>query len=150
MDVIEIVTDVIPLRLPETQVVYLFGSILDDLASPEEPITAGGPWHTKSGDIDLAVLLPPAKAKAIGTLLFSDLRFELERRLQRDVDIINLRTVSTVFQNEIVSTGRVIFLQDRNAMEDFEMLTLSFYQKLNEEREGILDDFFTSGRAYKV
>lgn len=143
MNMIQVITDIVPRHLPETQAVYLFGSAQDLLTAGEVP-------HHEVRDIDLALLLPPAIAKTIGNLVFSDLRWELEQQFQRDVDLINLRIVSTVFQNEIVSTGQSIFVQDRNALEHFEMLTLSFYQKLNEEREEILQDVFSTGRAYNV
>jgi len=32
-------------------------------------------------------------------------------------------------------------------VDEFEMLTLSYYQKLNQERAGILEKFAKSGRA---
>jgi hypothetical protein len=32
-------------------------------------------------------------------------------------------------------------------VDEFEMLTLSFYQKLNEERKAILADFFRTKKA---
>lgn len=143
MDMIQVITDIVPRHLPQTQAVYLFGSAQDVL-------TTGEVSRHEARDIDLAVLLPPAIAQAIGNLFLSDLRWELEHQFQRDVDLINLRIVSTVFQNEIVATGQSIFVQDRNALEEFEMLTLSFYQKLNDEREKILEDVFSTGRAYKV
>jgi predicted ATPase len=34
--------------------------------------------------------------------------------------------------------------------DEFEMLMLSFYQKLNEERQDILAEFARTGRAYPV
>lgn len=56
----------------------------------------------------------------------------------------------TVFQKEIVTTGRRIACADNYAAEEFEMLTLSLYQKLNEERKEILEQFFETGKAYDV
>lgn len=74
----------------------------------------------------------------------------MERTVSRDVDLINLRNVSTVFQKEIITTGRRISCNDCYAAEAFEMLTLSLYQKLNEERREILHQFFETGKAYDV
>ncbi len=39
---------------------------------------------------------------------------------------------------------------DGDAAVEFEMLTLSFYQKLNEQRIAILESFEETGRAYDV
>ncbi|MBX3050966.1 MAG: nucleotidyltransferase domain-containing protein [Caldilineaceae bacterium] len=122
---------------PNVQAVYLFGSYATAHERPDS-------------DADIALLLPHAQAKAAGPLLMSDLRFALESQLGRSVDLINLRLVSTVLQKEIVATGRRIDCADRNAAAEFEMLVLSFYQKLNQERREILEEFFRSKRAYAV
>ncbi|GAB4365620.1 MAG: type II toxin-antitoxin system antitoxin [Methylohalobius crimeensis] len=122
---------------PATQAVYLFGS-----------------WGTENewldSDVDIAVLLPPETAKKAGSLALSELRYALERLLDRNVDLINLRQVSTVFQKEIVMADRRIFRGDRYAADEFEMLVLSFYQKLNQERAEVLADGLRSGRFYRL
>ena len=115
----------------DTQAIFLFGSYGQDTAGP-------------AADIDIALLLPPGRAKNINSLYATELHFELERLFSRDVDLINLRRVSTVFQKEIIMTGRRIYCSDNNAVDEFEMLTLSFYQKLNDERKEIVHDFIHS------
>lgn len=121
------VTEIILSHHPRTQVIYLFGSF------------AVGQENEKS-DVDLAVLLPHEESKKIPGFAMSDVLFELSSLLKRDVDLLNLRKVSTVFQVQIIDKGKLIFCADRYAKEEFEMLTLSFYQKLNEERKEILED----------
>jgi hypothetical protein len=74
----------------------------------------------------------------------------LVKALNRPVDLLNAREVSTVLQKEIVQAGRLLYCRDENAVAEFEMLTLSLYQKLNEERKAILDSFRATGRAYDV
>lgn len=122
---------------PNTQAIYLFGS-----------------WGTEdewpSSDVDIALLLPPEDARRIGSLAMSDLRFALQELLKKDVDLINLRLVSTVFQKEIILAERRIFCAERYAADEFEMLVLSFYQKLNQERAGIMAEGLRSGRFYNV
>ncbi|HUV40992.1 MAG TPA: nucleotidyltransferase domain-containing protein [Sedimentisphaerales bacterium] len=122
---------------PDVQAVYLFGSYGTDQA-----------WA--DSDIDIAVLLPHEKSCKAGCLLMSDLRFELERLLGKGVDLINLRRVGTVLQKEIVMADRRIYYGDEYAADEFEMLTFSYYQKLNEERREILEDILANGRIYKV
>ena len=62
---------------------------------------------------------------------------------------MNARQVSTVMQKEIIG-GRLIYSPDRLAVDEFEMLVLSYYQKLNEERKDILESFRKTKRAYAV
>jgi len=122
---------------PDVQAVYLFGSYGTDEA-----------WT--DSDVDIAVLLPHEKSPKAGSLLMSDLRFELERLLGKGVDLINLRQVPTVLQKEVVMDDRRICQPDEYAADEFEMLTFSYYQKLNEERREILESILADGRIYKV
>lgn len=100
-------------------------------------------------DVDIAALLPHDAAKATGPLPMSTCRTALEEMLSRPVDLVNLRIVSTVFQFQIIY-GERIYCADAYAADEFEMLTMSFYQKLNEERAEILAAFKETGRAYSV
>jgi predicted nucleotidyltransferase len=118
---------------PEADAIYLFGSYL---TSDQQ----------HDSDVDIAVLFPHEKAKLVKNLAMSDCRDALENVLKRTVDLVNLRKVNTVFQNEIVQQGRTIYQQNERVVDEFEMLTLSFYQKLNEERAGILEDILETGR----
>lgn len=121
----EILVKHILAALPEAQAIYLFGS------------AAKGRMRDDS-DVDVAVLLPHVRAKELGSLALSDLAFDLMKALRRDVDLVNLRLVSTVLQKQVIENGIVLFCANDYAREEFEMLTISFYQKLNEERAGIL------------
>ncbi len=122
---------------PDTQAIYLFGSYGTENEWPDS-------------DVDIALLLPPDEAKKVGTLMMGELRFALESFLKKDVDLINLRQVSTVFQKEIILAERRIFCADEYAADEFEMLVLSLYQKLNEERAEVLAEGLRSGRFYNV
>lgn len=121
----------------DVQAIYLFGSVAND---------AGWP----SSDVDIALLLPDKTAEKTGSLIMSSLRFKLESLLKWEVDLVNLRIVSTVFQKEIIAADKRIFCADQYAADEFEMLTLSYYQKLNEERKEILEEFYKTKRAYNV
>ena len=121
---------------PKIQAIYLFGSYGTDQEWPES-------------DVDIAVLLPPEEAKEVGSLVMSDLRFGLES-LKKDVDLINLRRVPTVLQKEVIAADCRIYEGDRPAAEEFEMLTLSYYQKLNEERAEIVKSALSSGKFHQL
>lgn len=122
---------------PDTQAVYLFG-------------TFGTPDERPDSDADFGILLPHKSAQEAGSLAMSDLRFDLERLLGKDVDLINLRLASTVLRKEVIAADRRPFTADEYAAGEFEMLTLSFYQKLNEERVEIIADMMKDGRFYKI
>jgi hypothetical protein len=44
----------------------------------------------------------------------------------------------------------LLYCADQYPTDEFEMLALSSYQKLNEERREILDSILLTGRAYQV
>jgi predicted nucleotidyltransferase len=121
-------------RYPEVQAIYLFGGY-------------GSPDERPESDLDLALLLNPEAAKAAASLAAGDLRLDLESLLERETDLINLRRVNTVFQHEIIQTGRVIYQQSEFEVDSFEAQVMTLYQKLNEERSEILREILESGRV---
>ena len=115
---------------PDVQAVYLFGSF-------------GTGGERLGSDVDLALLLQPGRN---GSLAASPLADALAETLGRDVDLVNLREVDTVFQKEIVMADRRIYCADATAADGFEMKVISDYQKLNEERREIIEDGLSKGR----
>ena len=118
---------------PNTQAIYLFGS-------------HGTAEERKDSDVDIAILLPPQQKNENDSLIFNDLCYELETLLAKDVDLSNLRQAPTVLQKEIIAAERRIYCADQYAADEFEMLTISYYQRLNEERAGIIKDALEVGR----
>lgn len=121
----------------DVQAIYIFG-------------TYGTEDEWADSDVDIALLLPHKTAKEAKNLLISDCRYRLEDVLNKKVDLLNLRLISTVFQKEVIAADRMIFCQNKYATDEFEMLTISYYQKLNEERHDILQSFYKTKRAYPV
>ncbi|MBN1901312.1 nucleotidyltransferase domain-containing protein, partial [Candidatus Sumerlaeota bacterium] len=83
-------------------------------------------------------------------LILTPCHYALMKATGRTVDIVDIRAVSTVFQMEIIRTGRLIYRSDSEAVLEFESQILSQYQKLNEERLLIIQSFQKTGRAYAV
>ncbi len=136
MNEYKLITETILEHYPDTQAIYVYG-------------TYGTADEWPDSDIDIAVLLPPKQAKEARYLAVSDLRFELEAALKRKVDLVNLRRVPTVLQKEVIAADRRIYCSDGYAADEFEMLTLSYYQKLNQERAEIIEDILETGRIIK-
>jgi predicted nucleotidyltransferase len=122
---------------PDCQAIYIFGSW-------------GTPDERPGSDADIALLLPDETARKNAGLSYSGVRTALEEMLGRPVDLVNLRMVQTVFRKEVIAAGRRIFCADETLVAEFEARTLSYYQKLNDERREILEEFARTGRAYPV
>jgi len=133
----EKIIDIILKHYRNVQAIYLFGSF----GTNEE-------WP--NSDVDIALLFTHTIAGRNVPLINSECLLELESELNKKVDLLNIKTVSTVFQKEIIFANRRIYCNDSYAAQEFEMLTLSYYQELNWERKEILNDFYKSKRAYNV
>ena len=59
----------------------------------------------------------------------------------REIDLVQMKESSTVFQKEIISKGKIIFEKNRLEREKIENLILKKYIKLNEERKKIIDSY---------
>ena len=134
IDVTQLCPKVLAL-FPTTQAIYLFGSHVS------------GSIHEQS-DLDLALLLPSHRAFTSEPARWWQLQDELMTLFNRSVDLINLRQSSTVFQVEILRTGRRIYCIDLQLCNEYEGLILSLYQKLNEERAEILSSIRETGIIY--
>ncbi|HYW77881.1 MAG TPA: nucleotidyltransferase domain-containing protein [Gammaproteobacteria bacterium] len=117
-------------RLPGLRAVYLFGSS----ASGESG---------RDSDVDLAVLLD----KPLTGLRRFDLAGELADVVGKDVDLVDLRTASTVLRMQVIGKGRRLFGSGAD-LEAFEDRVFADYARLNEERAGILADVRARGSVY--
>jgi len=103
--------------------VYHFGSS----APGGRPARAGS-------DIDLAFFAPePCPPYAVFMA-----GQEIARAAGRDVDLIDLRRCGDVIAAQVVGAGRRIYTADPLRADEFEMLALARYARLNEERHEIL------------
>lgn len=109
--------------LPETRLVYLFGSQADGTA-------------TEQSDIDIAVLLP----QKLDPITRFDIQESLASKLDRDVDLVDLLFASTVMQFQVTTKGECLY-GTANERLKFEVQVMSMYQHLNEERADILRQY---------
>jgi len=120
-------------NLPNLKAIYLFGSRLT-----EEYVRPDSDW-------DVAFLLD---SKPMDTLAKWNLQQNIASELNAEVDLIDLQAANTVFRFEIITTGERIFCKDDYFCDTFEMMTYSFYQKLQEERKEIIDAILKRGSVY--
>jgi predicted nucleotidyltransferase len=116
--------------LPDAQAVTLFGSRATGAETPES-------------DLDLAVLLP----RRADPVQLWEAGEAIARRLDVDVDLIDLRAASTVMQFQVVTTGRRLFARGEEA-ERYELFILGEMMDLNEARAPLLADIQREGRVH--
>jgi predicted nucleotidyltransferase len=117
--------------VPELIALYRFGSQAKGTARP-------------SSDIDLAIL----SREPVPNLRRFELAQDLAIQLHREVDLVDLRSASTVMRMQVISTGECLFKVSDQLQGEFEDLVYSTYARLNEERRGILNDVQTRGSVY--
>lgn len=59
--------------------------------------------------------------------------------LGRDVDLVNLKNVSTVFRMQVIATGKRIYCNETPRVMREEMIAYKSYAMLNEERKEIME-----------
>ncbi len=116
---------------PAVQAIYLFGSVACGEAGAQS-------------DVDLAIL----GEREVDPVLLWETAQEIADVVGREVDLLDLRAVSTVMRMQVISRGERIHCQDAMAAETFEDFVFSHYALLNEERQAILDEVRERGSAY--
>ncbi|MFW5787452.1 MAG: type VII toxin-antitoxin system MntA family adenylyltransferase antitoxin [Halanaerobiales bacterium] len=102
------------------ELIYIFGSYANNN-------------ERKNSDIDIAFLTK----KEIDEYKLFLLAQKLAEKLQKKVDLIDIKKASTVFKVQIIQ-GELIFNSDNYKKMSFELKTFREYTKLNEERKEIL------------
>jgi predicted nucleotidyltransferase len=111
--------------------IIIFGSAAQGKARPDS-------------DIDIAFL---SKHENSGIDLYAASQ-KLAGLLKRDVDLIDLNRVSPVLQVQVLKNGRIILDQDPHLRQEFFILALKKYSRLNEERVIIIDKIKERGQVY--
>lgn len=109
----------------------IFGSALNGYFRPDS-------------DIDIAFL----SEKEYPDYKVFILSQRLAALLGRDIDLVNLRNVSTVFKARIIGNGEVIYTKDEKMMNELFIRILKEYALLNEERKPIIERINKEGRVY--
>ncbi|EFZ1984477.1 nucleotidyltransferase domain-containing protein [Shigella flexneri] len=130
----------------------MFQTIQDTLIKKIDPvfIIIFGSYAKKSthkdSDIDIAFY---SENQSLTTYEVFQMAQELADILKIEVDLVNIRTASTVFKAQIYTTGTIIYSTNDTLLKNLQMTALSMYAKLNEERENILKKIGESGTIYE-
>lgn len=126
-----IIVDCLRNRFPGLRMVYLFGSAVADRLRA-------------ASDIDIAFLT----VHAVDTADIFQLTSDLATQLKREVDLVDMKTISTVFRAQIIHTGHRLYCANEYDCETYADYAFSSYAYLNEERQGVLDDIQQRGTVY--
>ncbi|MFD2131223.1 nucleotidyltransferase domain-containing protein [Pseudogracilibacillus auburnensis] len=74
---------------------------------------------------------------------------QLAEQLKTEVDLVNIKTIDTVFAAQIFFTGKLISCKDRNEFNKQRMKALSMYVTLNEQRKKIIEQVDERGYIYE-
>ena len=111
-------------KLPDILAIYVFGSF-------------GTEFERKESDLDLAIL----PQKKVDTVNLWELSQIIASKINREVQIVDLLSASTVFRHEIITSGRRIYCDDQSQSDFIENVYLSRYLRFNDERIDILNDY---------
>jgi len=111
--------------------IYLFGSF------------AKGEGR-KDSDIDLAIYTDEVIKPYDLFVAANELSFEVKR----DIQIVHLKDISTVFAAQIVGTRELLYCENEILMSNYNIRVFKDYTKLNEERKIILDAIERDGKVY--
>jgi len=117
-------------RVPNLLAIYAFGSRIEG--------TAGD-----GSDLDLAVLV----AGYAEPVSLWELAGDLSDQTGCPVDLLDMRSASTVMQYRIITTGQRWWYKDAQA-DMFEAMVLSEKTELDSARAGLLDDIRERGKVY--
>lgn len=101
--------------------IYLFGSF-------------GTEYENANSDVDLALSFETSP-DSVELWNFAQ---ELAVAINRDVELIDLKKATTVFQFEVIRLGKRIYCRDESLADGLETLWISMYLRFNEERKDLL------------
>ncbi len=117
------ITTIIKKYIADLQAIYLFGSYANNTA-------------TKNSDIDLAFLADSCYTQE----KIWQINTELSLALHTETDLVDLKSVSTVFALQITYYGKRLYYKSDKIATNFEDLTFCKYVRLNDLRQDILKD----------
>jgi len=95
-------------------------------------------------DIDIAI----KSKREVSKLEIFDLVQELEVVTKKDVDLIDLDSISDSFRYEILINGETIYCEDSVKFDLYKLDMFREYLELNESRKAIIENIKAGGKIY--
>lgn len=119
----EIIIDFLKKQISGLAGIYIYGSFADESMRPES-------------DIDIGFI----SSEKIDPVKLWEIQEQLASKLDKDVDLVDLKNVSVILRAEVIEKGIRIFTGNKYDCDYFEMVTYSLYADLNESRAEILEE----------
>ncbi|MGL5377109.1 MAG: type VII toxin-antitoxin system MntA family adenylyltransferase antitoxin [Cetobacterium sp.] len=111
----------------DCDIIYIFGSYASGETNQDSDIDIAFLSWKKYSKYDIFI-----KAQEISSLV------------HKEIDLVHLNDSTTVFQNQVVKNGIIIFEKDILERQKFEVLVLKKYIELNELRKDLFDDYYNN------
>ncbi len=98
----------------------------------------------KDSDVDIAI---KSNENITKKQLF-EMTEKLEQILKKDVDLIDLNTISDSFRYEILMNGKVLYFKDSFQFDLYKLDMFREYLELNESRKTIIENIKKGGTIY--
>lgn len=118
------VREILLAALPEAWAIYVYGSL-----------ARGDEWP--NSDLDVAVLLPPGQQIPDKLALMG----KISRRIQRDVDLVNLRDAGLDLTREVLRDGEQLVVRRKAETLTWEAERMTDYAEFNPRRSEIIDAY---------
>ena len=98
----------------------------------------------EDSDVDIAI----KSDKKISKQEIFEMTEKLEQILKKDVDLIDLNTISDSFRYEILMNGKVLYCKDNFKFDLYKLDMFREYLELSESRKIIVDNIKKGGTIY--
>jgi len=115
---------------PNTEAIYVFGSYADSSYRPDS-------------DVDIAILANELQPKEMWNL-----KGDISKKVNKDVDLVSLNSVGRVLQYEILWKGIRIYEKDAESIAMKEMRILSLCNEYLEQTQELAEEIVRSGKVY--
>lgn len=122
----ESIVQVVLAEIPEIVGVYVFGSQAQ---------------HSARADSDYDIAFLTREPVRFESMSLFDLSFKVSKVLSMEIDLINLHLASLDLRFEVVSKGKRIYCGDIEICDRFDMLSISMYQRFEEERKYVVQAY---------
>lgn len=115
---------------PDTEAIYVFGSYADSSYRPDS-------------DVDIAILANELQPKEMWNL-----KGDISKKVNKDVDLVSLNSVGRVLQYEILWKGIRIYEKDAESIAMKEMRILSLCNEYLEQTQELAEEIVRSEKVY--
>ena len=112
------------------------------------PSSASAPRPRASIGLTVTWTWPSFQAPPCPALTRFDLQERIASLLRCPVDLVDLKTATTVMAMQVLATGLLLLDAAPEVRGEFEDRVFSAYASLNEERRGILERIAAEGSVY--